>query len=377
MVMTIRRTLLCLLVVFMACREPDEPVPLYDGQWIDISGVGRERTDTCAGTFGYVDAYAGVLAAEFGLDAPLGNYIWYTPEHYDELLPCTEIYPYPYSCVLDGDATIHSAFLPLEHEIVHVANFHIGQCPNALAEGVAVYYSTETRDSTLDIDVLAAHLAAPSEPMPQRDYEMLGRFAAFLIEQYGLPAILDVCGTAGRHATGPQLAQAMESILGATPEELLSMLSEQPGWCNDFDTYRSKVFACGVAPAAPSLGTFVDNQVEARLEFGCEQPDSVGPFISEPFAGQIVRTFSLDIPSDGVYVFSPYDESQDGEPIPEGFTLSISRCGPCEDDLYGSADVDFLFPLLGTLEAGRHSVEISVFEGYAGTVRLEIYFDAP
>lgn len=363
MTAVVDRGFLCSLVVIAACREPDEPVPLYDGEWIDIAGVGREPTDACEGTFNYVDAYAGVLAAEFGLDVPLGNYIWYTPEDYDDLLPCSEVYPYPYSCAQDD--LIHSAFMPLEHEIVHVANFHTGVCPNALGEGLAVYYSIEEQGADLDIEVLAGHLAAPSESMPQRDYEMLGRLASFLIERYGLAAIRDVCATAGPEATGPELAQVMESILGASPDDILSMLSEQPTSCNDFRRYRSKVFACGVAAAAPNLGTVVDDHLEASLAFGCDQRDTVGTVDDD----EIWRMWSVEIPVDEHWWFSLRDEALDQPPV--ATTLEVSRCGPCED-FHRFEPIEYQFPALAVLEAGRHVLEVRVPAEFEGTLQLTI-----
>lgn len=328
------------------------------------SGVGRDRADACAGTFDYVDAYAGVIAAEFGLDAPLGDYVWYTPEDYDALLPCSARYPYPYSCAQDD--FIHSAFLPLEHEVVHVANFYTGQCPNALGEGIAVYHSSEEQGAELDFDVLAGHLAAPSKSNPPQDYEMLGRFAAFLIEQYGLAAVLDVCALAGRQASGPQLAQAMESILGASPDELLMALSEQPTSCNDFRRYRSKVFACGAAAAAPSLGTVLDH-LEVSLALGCDQGDTVGTVDSVD--GEIWRMWSVEIPVDGNYWFTLRDEALDLPPV--ATTLEVSRCGPCED-VHSFGPQEYQFPALAVLEAGRHSLEIRVPDTFDGSLRLMI-----
>jgi hypothetical protein len=202
---------------------------------------------------------------------------------------------------------------------------------------------------------------------------MLGRFAAFLIERYGLDAVLEVCAVAGSEASGAQLSAAMYSILGATSEELITALSQEPSHCNDFFDYRSKVFACGVAAAAPSLGTIVDGKLEARLEFGCDQPDTVGPFEEGTFYGQIVRTFSLEIPTDGHYWFILHEEGQEWITVPEDITLAISQCGPCGDGFRVPADWVWTTPLLGDFEAGRYSVEIGLPEDYVGTVRLEIH----
>jgi hypothetical protein len=362
-----RHVAIAALVLFTGCRDEVEPVPLFHGEWIDIGGIGRERADTCVGTFDYVDAYAGALAAEFGVDGPIGSYVWYTPEDYDALHPCTDLYPS--ACAKEG--TVHSPFLPHEHEIVHIAHYPAGRGPSALNEGIAVYYSTEIREGReLDVDVLRRRFAAPAAKIPLSEYEMLGRFAGFLIERYGLQAILEVCAVAGDEASGAQLAAVMQSILGASPDELITALGQEPAHCNDFFVYRSKVFACGVAAAAPSLGSFVDGQLEARIEFGCDQPDTVGPFEGGAFHGQIVRTLSLDIPIDGVYVVAAYDETQEEQRVPEDITLVVSQCGPCGDWVRAAADHVWNTPLISGFDAGRYSVEIGLPEGYVGTVRL-------
>jgi hypothetical protein len=411
------------LVLLAACGEQMEPVPLYDGEWIDIASIGRERSETCVGTFEYVDAYAGVLAAEFGIDGPIGTYLWYTPEDFDALLPCP--HPYPSACA-SGD-TIHSSFLPDEHEMVHIAHHRRGSGPNALSEGIAVYYSTEISDGWRpDVAALSSRLAVPSGDIPIWEYEMLGRFAGFLIERYGLEAVLEVCVMAGDDASGAQLSAAMESVLaargetphdtslglsaqgfvaetgstpgtaafrlraldenpgarsrdgfhhgllGATANELILALSQEPAGCDDFEYYHSKVFACGVAAAAPTLGPFVDDHLSARIEFDCSKPGTVGPHEGGELYGQIVRTLSLDIPADGHYWFRPYDETQEDEPVPEGITLFVSQCAPCGD--YARAPAEFVWdaPLLGDFEAGRYAVDVRMPEDYVGTVRLDI-----
>jgi hypothetical protein len=256
---------------------------------------------------------------------------------------------------------------------VHIAHYHRGFGPNALNEGIAVYYSTEISDGTQpDVAALSSRLAVPDDDIPIWEYEMLGRFAGFLIERYGLEAVLEVCAVAGRDASGAQLSAAMESVLGATTNELILALTQEPPGCDDFEYYRSKVFACGVAAAAPNLGPFVDDRLTAPVEFDCSKPGTVGPHEGGEFYGQIVRTLSLVIPTDGLYWFRPTDETQEDEPVPEGITLFVSQCAPCGD--YARAPAEFVWdtPLLGDFAAGRYAIDIGMPEDYVGTVRLDI-----
>ncbi len=349
----------------LACSDP-EPEMLYSGRWIDIAGIGVEPADTCAGTFAYVDAYAGVIAAEFGIDAPLGTFVWYTPEEYDELLPCGEHNQYPGACAIED--TIHSAILPHEHEIVHIANFYTGLCPDPLSEGLAVYYSHFVHDGhKMDFDALAVHLAEPGSAIPHDHYEMLGRLAGFLVEEYGLDAVLEVCATVGRNASGEELARAMESILGARPEDVIAALSAAPPECNDFRIYRSKAFACGAAPAAEHLGVMSEN-FDTVLEFGCDRPGSV----YAPFSGEIQRFFSFEVPVEDVYMFMLREETS--TLVRPDITVEISRCGPCQGVIhsYDDGPYDTQFPLIVLLEPGRYSLEIRLPRQFNGSLELDI-----
>lgn len=354
------RVVVLLVPLVVACRDPDQPEPLYDGEWIDILGVGRTADETCVGTFEYVDAYAGVLAAEFGLDVPLGTYVWYTPEDYDELLPCSADNRYPSGCA-NGDS-VQSPFIPHVHEIVHVANFHTGLCPAVLAEGLAVYYSTDLSDGhAMDFDVLASHLAAASGPLEWYDYEMLGRFAAFLVDEYGLAAVLDVCAMAGSEATGAQLSEAMQAALGASPDELVAALSEQPSSCNDFSVYESKVFACGGAAAAQHLGV-VEGTLETTIEVGCDRGGTVPTLLGD----EIQQTLSFDAAADD-YSLTLTDEATQAPPL--GASLYVSRCAPCESWAATTAEY---FPLITVLDAGRHALRVTLPADYIGTLRVTI-----
>jgi hypothetical protein len=237
-----------------------------------------------------------------------------------------------------------------------------------LSEGLAEYYAHYPGDGReMDFDVLSAHLADPSAAISWRDYEMLGRFTGFLVEEYGLRAILDVCAAVGRDANGEQLAQAMDSILGASPQELVAALSEAPSSCNDFRIYGSKVFACGRKAAAQDLG-IVTEDIERTLEFGCDRAGSV----YAPFSGGIQRFFSFEAPVDDIYSFFVWDEATGG--VPTGLTLETSRCGPCEDVIRNSGDEsdEWQFPLITSLEAGRHSLEIRLPADFSGTLQLSI-----
>lgn len=211
------------------------------------------------------------------------------------------------------------------------------------------------------------HFADPSAPMPHDHYEMLGRVAGFLVEQHGLAAVLDVCATVGWQANGDQLAEAMQAILGTGPDEVLAALSESPRWCDNFDRYRSRVFACGVQPDAPSLGV-VDHDIEVSIDVGCEQADTVSTAVGD----EIQRVFSIDIPIDGVYFIEFEDEATGMPPSPGG--VFFSQCTPCGDWADGTAEAfkSGNLPLVASLSADRYMVEVRLPSTYSGALRLTV-----
>jgi hypothetical protein len=195
------------LALFSGCEvDPHEPDPLFAGAWIDIHGRDRAPEDTCGGTFAYVDAYAGALAEEFGVTEHMGSYRWYSPAQYTAERPCGDAYACTY------DRTLNSTLLPHEHELVHLANFAAGACPSALAEGLAEYYSPWGNDANSnDFDLLVARLERPSEDPPDIEYGILGRFAGYLVDRFGITNVLEVCRVTGPLLTSESSARSTSS----------------------------------------------------------------------------------------------------------------------------------------------------------------------
>lgn len=362
--------LLGLLAIVAGCEPQHEPNWLYRGQWIDIDGQGRSASDTCAGTFEYLDAYAGAVSVEFGAHRHLGAYRWYSPDAYDAAAPCGEDLLYPYSCVLprdkEMDAAVYSAFMPLEHEVAHLANNLVGQCPHALSEGLAVYYAPGgATPSASDFDLLAPRFENPSVRIPHREYDILGQFAAFLVREFGIDSVLEVCSRTGRDTSGAELAAAMESVLGESPTELIDRLSDEPTACYDFERFQAHVHACGVAAAAPDLGMITDF-FETTLTLDCEDPGTIGPMALDSsiwLAGRIEF-----IGNGGVvdtYVLSLLDES--GE-VP-AVEFELARCEPC-----GQVDTFAASSFIGPqqFEEGRYSLIVRADQAFAAKLRLTI-----
>lgn len=351
----------CLLALVSGCgQDPYEPNWLFDGEWIDIDGRDRSAEDACAGTFEYIDAYAGALAVEFGV-TELGSYRWYSREQYDADLPCGVDRPYPYSCAYD-DHILHSAFIPLEHEMVHLANFQAGICPSVISEGIAEYYGTNPRTpSASDLEALAARLAEPAEKISHGDYPIAGRFAAYLVERHGLETVLDVCRATGRYPDADELTTAMTDVLGLPTQMVLDGFADEfanglPN-CNSAIRYQSRVFACGAAAAAPDAG-MSDGVFEKTYEFGCASANTVGPFIDTI---KIVERIDL---ADADYLIRLDAEDVDLSEV----ELTLAACGPCGR----VRTVVGEFISVEQFDAGRYSLELRAPSDFSGSVTVTI-----
>ncbi|KIG12564.1 hypothetical protein DB30_01274 [Enhygromyxa salina] len=355
--------IIVLLLGSSACTEPYEPNWLFQGEWIDIDGSDRTADETCAGTFAYVDAYAGALAVEFGVTEHLGPFRWYSPAQYAADLPCGDNI---FACYLPSSQCIHSPLLPHDHEVVHMAVAATVSCPHVLSEGLAVFYDGQLgrNAKSSDFDLLVPLLEAPSHPRYPA-YGIAGRFVAYLVEHFGVDAVFDVCRITGRYPDGPALSAALESVLGMTTQQLLADFKPELGSsCNRFSDFQARVFACGAAQAAPDLGLVsVDGQhrVEETFTIDCANDIMAGPLGDEMW---LTRRFEID--ADEIYILGMWG-LDDGEEIP-GVELTVAKCEPCGKVL--TAPDSFSGPL--QLDAGRYALELRAPADYRGRIYVTI-----
>ncbi|PRP94160.1 hypothetical protein ENSA5_41150 [Enhygromyxa salina] len=341
-------------------EELYEPNVLFFGEWIYIDGRDRSPEETCGGTFAYVDAYAGALAAEFGVSEQLGAYRWYSRDEYDAELPCSEVS----ACAFVEERIAHTPLLPHEHEIVHLAEIGAvgGACPSVLAEGLAEFYSAYSRDTKADdFELLVGRMAQPSG-LAYEEYGILGRFAAYLVARFGLEGVLEVCRTTGRYPSGAQLSAALESVLGASTDELLADFEPELGACNEGERYRWRVFGCGVGEAAPDLGRVSQDRehtIDTTFTLDCANEVTIGPL-----GGKIWAAGRFDVDDEGVYTLWIPESAADNPEV----ELRIVECEPCGRPQYGYiGDLGSI-----RLDAGRHSIELHAPADFRGDVRVTI-----
>jgi hypothetical protein len=333
---------------------------LFRGEWIAIDGWGREADEACAGTFEYFDAWSGMLAAEFGIEQHLGVYRWSSWDHYSAGdLPCTR----GTACAESGEA--YSPLIPDEHEVVHLANYRTGLCPSVLAEGLAVYYGGMRGggSASADLDLLSNRLAAPSVKIPFEEYAIAGRFAAFLVHEFGLDAVLEICSTTGNRPDAAALSSAMQDILGASPGELVEQLAGEPAACNEFDRFRSRLYACGEEPLAAHAGiVHPESEFVATYSLGCEHEASIGSV-----EGEVRRILQIEFAEADVYRI--HVEYLDDAYTPPPVTTALASCVYCgsveefQAD-FGGHDLE--------LEPGRYWLELRAPPDFADTIQLRI-----
>jgi hypothetical protein len=343
------------LALFSGCEvDPHEPDPLFAGAWIDIHGRDRAPEDTCGGTFAYVDAYAGALAEEFGVTEHMGSYRWYSPAQYTAERPCGDAYACTY------DRTLNSTLLPHEHELVHLANFAAGACPSALAEGLAEYYSPWGNDANSnDFDLLVARLERPSEDPPDIEYGILGRFAGYLVDRFGITNVLEVCRVTGRYPDGAQLLAAMQSQFGVDTEQLLADFESTLGSCDLARVYQSHVFACGVAEAAPDVGVVGEIDLEFTLTLDCADYGTIGPL-----GDTIWTTRRVEFDADATYLISVTGQDVEITDV----ELRLSKCGPC--GIVKTFTGEVVAP--EQFETGRYSLDLFAPDHLRGSVSVNI-----
>jgi hypothetical protein len=336
-----------------------EPNYLFRGQWIDIDGQGRSADETCAGTFAYVDAYAGALAAEFGVEEHVGDYRWYSQQRFDADDPCEGSSGCTYN-----DSTSRTPHMPDNHELVHLATFATVPegCPKPLAEGIAEYHgSTGLNVGSSGFERLVEALDDPTADIPEGTYAILGRFVAYLVERFGHDAVLEVCRASGRSPSAAQLSATMDAVVGQSTAELLADFEPELGpECNQSKDFQSRVYACGVAGAAPDIGLVDEEGVELRYEIECANERVIGPL-----GGRIWIVERLDLDQDDDWVLWMSSDDADISDV----TLTIAACGPCSwARVFGG---EFIGP--ETLDAGRYWLEVNAPADFVGTVDVRIH----
>ncbi|PRQ05644.1 hypothetical protein [Enhygromyxa salina] len=345
-----------------ACIE-EAPAPLHSferhGEWIDVWGYDTNPGDTCAGTLPYLDAYAGALSEEFGLSTHLGVYHWYTPDRYIEVEPC------PKHAL--GCAGLNGAFsysMPLEHEVVHVANIQASPCPSVLSEGLAEYYGGSRTPTSGDIRALLE--AQQAGQIGWADYPIAGAFAAYLVETRGLEAVLESCKLSGPAPTAEQLADAMSTAFDSSLDQLFIDFEAWEALECRYSQYRGKIYECGHSPSVV-LGA---ETVKLDVTLDCTDTRTIGPLNNRIWTLDAVRVAEA-----GIYVVTLEDDS--GEFV-QDLGFEMTECAKCTDApsvAHFGPDPVWGGVWIAQLEAGDYFVKLWGAPDVARHMTLEFELD--
>lgn len=174
-------------LVVSACGPAPEPEPdfIWRGDNLDIYGYDVEQDYYCGGTFAHMDEFMGRVSEVFGAQPDPQPIVRVgPPEFYERYCPesSTGCIDYPDVTVIRADR------LPLDHELVHLAEQEVAGCPVLLAEGLAEYYALSSRNRPVQPwNIEDAIKATLDETMslPGQYYPLAGHFIGFLIETRG------------------------------------------------------------------------------------------------------------------------------------------------------------------------------------------------
>ncbi len=270
------------LVTTTACAEPEpEPDFVWRGEHLDIRGYGVQESDYCGGTFTHVDTYMGAVATMFGSDGPRPVLSIGPAEFVDEHCPIGVT-----GCAGAGHATVIETALPLDHELVHVAQRSIVGCPPILAEGLAEYSSWNYWNVGIDPDRIESVVDAWSRGEPSYgDYSLLGHFTAFLVEVHGLDRAMTACELAGSAPSSDRFEEAMEIAFGLPLSELLDQYQTEYPLCSARDTAR-KLVECNQSLDASAI-LEVGQSLELDYDIDCTNAQTLGPRFVHPEPDQV------------------------------------------------------------------------------------------
>ncbi len=294
-----------------ACEVNPENEPDFEwqGDQIDIVGYGTEPADTCAGTFSYLDAFAGATATEFGVAGHMGVYRWYSPELFEVDHPCMTGAT---GCA--GSNGVFSRLMPSEHEVVHLVAHHLVACPSIISEGLAEYYGMTSKTPT-STDVTPLISQSEQGTIESDGYPLAGAFVAYLVDTFGLNAVMNSCEITGPYPSVESFSTAAQQAFAVPFDQVLLDFAETN--CT-YAEYRAKHFECG---GDPDL-VVDDAPSQINLEIDCNSVSTIGPRTDEIWTLSLVRVLQS-----GTYLAEVMVLTGDYN----GVRVELNQCVGCSD----------------------------------------------
>jgi hypothetical protein len=321
-----------------------------------IRGIDRPLEEICGGTAAWIDQYVDSLAPYYAIpDGTIGYYYWYSQERFGETGPngaCDG----SKACqgFVGGVPAIFAADIPIEHEIAHALQRHVGPgCVTMIEEGLAEFlrgsnYSANpgSMDELLDATFAGKRLTASQ-------YARARSFVSFLVHAYDLETIISLCAAAPKGSSPEEFDIALMEILDRNLAQLLADYATYP-LCNGLQD-RAKIFECS-RPVSAEVGT--GDVVSFTIPASCASSAAVGPNDGRFHISKQVRL--LD---EGNYTIDVMST------VALQLYFNFEHCASCADDPKFKSPgeiVEWFLP-------GDYALDLSLPLDYDGelTIRLE------
>lgn len=284
-------------VMAMACQNEswkDDYTFVWHGEYVSVYGHDRTLEEACGGSFTAIDTHTEAILELFGSQKPIHyDYRWMSEEFFEGHCAKNSL-----GCAPRGEPKTPS--IPHLHEVTHAVTYAAwdNACPALLNEGLATYFSEpqfKRGDAIPDPSLIRGGLLGDlsDRPATDADYTVAGHFASFLVEEFGFPAIEDLCRAMPNHPIVDEedWARAVQEVLGVPLDELLTKYESYP-LCTQ-QQYAARAWECAGEPDV----TYMNEKMTFTVETDCASERVIGPI-----AGKAFTTRRVWFPEDSHYV---------------------------------------------------------------------------
>jgi hypothetical protein len=332
-------------LILAACQDPPTWRDDYDfvwyGKYVTLYGYDREAEEACGGSMEFLDDYVVAVADYLGYGPDVHiDYRWMPRELVQE--QCGPVLACAYG------PEVRSPWLPHMHEVSHaVSHERLNRnCTPLLEEGLAEYLS-DPRFESLHVDAVPELPGDIEEMLTTRgvrgsQYPRAGHFVSFLVETYGIEAVIDLCRDIPWGGSREDWEYAVQDILGLNVDELLAVYADYP-LCSR-QQYRARLLECN---GEVDLTLGADAPTHFRVAMDCASKGTIGPI-----NGQVVAIVRVRVEQN--MWASVWIETDDGA-VPRR-ALSTWECAACSAKPRNNASVVGIEPPANfRLRKGLHS----------------------
>lgn len=305
------------LTLGLACTdEPDTWTDDYAFRWqtehVTVDGFDRTPDEACGGSLKYLNDSVAALGEHAGFDpATHIHYRWMSPEYLLDKCP-----PGAAAC-MSMSGVPRTTSIPDLYGVTHAALYeNVGFCPAVLQAGLAqVFGAAHERQGPVERGDIEAMLVGS---FTADQVEHAGHFVAYLIEAFGVEAVVELCVSLDDESTRDDWARVSEAELGLELDALLAEYAEYPR-CNQLQ-YRAALLECS-GPIDHVLEPFVTTELSITLD--CNEPDVIGPI-----DGNMIVTRRLQVDTRmGASITVRDSAGREIEP-----SITTHECAPCSTD---------------------------------------------